>query len=504
MPKKIEAIENGAYRIRHLKVDAEVGDPSTPGFKPKLRLNRWGGECFLDIDFADEATEAELEEETDGEGITKVKWKIKTADDELELEYHVENKARMEPVVSGACNQCGRCCMYYQCPHFDPALPDKCSIHIDKAKQKRRDDESYTEWLLRRDDRCPSCFKPEMKHALLWSPECGVKVNWARTGTQEETFVFDLVLKKKPQSNILVFPMKSEGLKFGYQPFLTQEDIEQGTIRPPNVEGSYAVYHINKKNNEYMTGKAFHIYRPIAEDALGNKAWCSLYINPEITELVITVPQQFLDEAVYPVMIDPDLGHTAIGGSWTSIATTADTQRAGSAWTMPAPGGTANWIKAYVKHVDEGVSDTCDCKVFINQKDSVAAGQHGQIAIKENLNCPGNLHWEQFTLAGEALTEALVYILNIDGNRNDMAEKGDWYGVAYDVNGATAVASYNNAQTYCSEESSWIVSPHGTTRDYSIYVNYTELPPEGGGGAGAVVMDTKSLILDLLLEGVID
>lgn len=94
----IKRVENEAYEIKHLKVDVEVGDRKNPsGFKPKLKMKRWGGECFLDIDFAEETTEEELEEELDGKGnITKIKWKVKTATSELELEYYPLNPREFE------------------------------------------------------------------------------------------------------------------------------------------------------------------------------------------------------------------------------------------------------------------------------------------------------------------------------------------------------------------------------------------------------------------------
>jgi len=154
---------------------------------------------------------------------------------------------------------------------------------------------------------------------------------------------FELVQKKKRPAagNLFRFPLIAKKLRCSYQPFLTEQDIIEGTIRPLNLEGAYSFYHISKKNNQYITGKAFDLFRPIVEDALGNKAWCSPYINPEITELIITVPQPFLDEATYPITIDPDFGYSAIGGSWGVIGSEASTIRKGSAWAMPAPGGTA-------------------------------------------------------------------------------------------------------------------------------------------------------------------
>ncbi|MBA7706476.1 hypothetical protein ES703_115330 [subsurface metagenome] len=279
---------------------------------------------------------------------------------------------------------------------------------------------------------------------------------------------FELVLKAKPLTNSFAIPIKSKNLRFSKQPFLTLEDIDAGTSCPLNVEGSYAVYHATKKNNQYMTGKAFHIYRPIAEDALGNKAWCAIHIDGYIDpkNLTITIPQQFLDEATYPVSIDPDFGFTTIGASAVPIAEgELDNIRRGSAWAMPET-STANYIRAYI-----GGDAVCDCKAFINQKDSGGANTHGQIATKENLSCATAYHWEEFTLGEEALTEAVVYILNIMGNKDDIPKKEE-YRIKYDVNGALAVASYSVAAIYDPASDPWMDLPDETTRDFSIYCNY--------------------------------
>jgi len=285
---------------------------------------------------------------------------------------------------------------------------------------------------------------------------------------------FELVLKGKPLFNSFTIPIKSKNLRFSYQPFLTEQDIADGISRPLNVEGSYAVYHATKKNNQFMTGKAFHIYRPIAEDALGNKAWCSLHIDGYIDpkNLTITVPQQFLDEAVYPVTIDPDFGYSTIGSSIYHIANGAGSmRRRGSAWPMSAGGGTANYIRARI--FDNLNDNNCDCKVFINQKDSGGAGTHGQIATKENLACSKTEHWEEFTLSSEALTGGVVYILNILGGV--LPDKSDYYHVRGDEDGA--VASYTALDTYATPESPWVEDPEVTTKDYSIYCDYTETAP---------------------------
>lgn len=135
---------------------------------------------------------------------------------------------------------------------------------------------------------------------------------------------FDAVLYEKPKSNKLIFPMETEGLEFYYQGELTQKEKEQGASQPENVVGSYAVYHESKKGSfvlsggkDYKTGKAFHIYRPKIKDSDNNECWGNISI--ENNYLIVEISQEFLDKAIYPVIIDPYFGYTSYGANWQSI-----------------------------------------------------------------------------------------------------------------------------------------------------------------------------------------
>ena len=280
---------------------------------------------------------------------------------------------------------------------------------------------------------------------------------------------FEVVDKVKFSPYILNIPLVCRNTRWSKQLSLAQEDIDAGALRPENVINSHAVYHVTKKNNQYMTGKMFHFYRVKVIDAEGNWAWCDTDVDRHLdpTMLTITAPTEFMENAVYPVTWDPDLGYTAIGGSSILIASEdlSASRRQGSAWTMPA-GGTANYLRARLW--GDGV--VVDCKAFINQKDSGGAGTHGQIATDENLACAIAEHWEEFTLGGEVLTNGVVYILSVIGNDFDLDIEESYY-VKYDNNGA--VASYFEDQNYAAPENPWVDAPQGTTRDKSIYVNYT-------------------------------
>ena len=144
----------------------------------------------------------------------------------------------------------------------------------------------------------------------------------------EKGFEFEVILKKKPKTNKVQMSIETKGLKFYYQPELTQEEIDEGNIRPENVIGSYAVYHESKQGDyspmglkNYRAGKAFHIYRPKIIDSAGTEVWGELNITDNL--LTVEIPQDFLDNAVYPVRhaagltfgVDPE----SPGGSSTKI-----------------------------------------------------------------------------------------------------------------------------------------------------------------------------------------
>lgn len=180
-------------------------------------------------------------------------------------------------------------------------------------------------------------FQPQIK-IKRWNNECnfsvrlvntdldtptvkinGNKIQWQKEkvevhaypigelGKEGSSYEFRVILKEKPTSNILEFTTETKGLRFTYQPELTQKQISSGYIRPDNVIGSYAVYHATKKNHaigqtNYKTGKAFHIYRPKSRDFIGNSVWCELNIDIDNKLLTVTIPQDFLDNATYPII----------------------------------------------------------------------------------------------------------------------------------------------------------------------------------------------------------
>jgi hypothetical protein len=135
-------------------------------------------------------------------------------------------------------------------------------------------------------------------------------------------FKIDVLLNEKPDTNVFCYDIENaENYDFFYQPPLTAEEIAEGASRPPEIEGSYAVYHKTLANHElgkenYATGKVMHIPRPQVwelNNEAATKEWADM--SYEDGQLCVTARQKFLDNANYPVRIDPTFGYTTAGAS---------------------------------------------------------------------------------------------------------------------------------------------------------------------------------------------
>jgi hypothetical protein len=91
--------------------------------------------------------------------------------------------------------------------------------------------------------------------------------------------------------------------------FFRQPDF----VKEPFLKGSYAVYKKETLLGE-GTGKLCHIHRPEIIDARGRRCWGDLSIMGN--ELRITVPERWLSEAKYPVVVDPTIGTSTVGSQF--------------------------------------------------------------------------------------------------------------------------------------------------------------------------------------------
>lgn len=160
----------------------------------------------------------------------------------------------------------------------------------------------------------------------------------------EGNFKWDIDIARKPESNVLQFELKAHpGLSFHYQPDVRKlarkyRDIGDlfkanffgNSQQEPKNRGSYAVFCDKQGNHKsggkviakYFAGQIAAIYRPLCIDAEGNKSWGEVNISDCVEgkksntfSLKITIPEDFLEYAVYPIKIDPYIGPTTNNGS---------------------------------------------------------------------------------------------------------------------------------------------------------------------------------------------
>lgn len=125
-----------------------------------------------------------------------------------------------------------------------------------------------------------------------------------------DRFEYDVVLLAEPESNVIPIDISfPDGLTFYRQPSADYMRLHRMRC-DPSVIDSYAVYW-KERNGAYKTGKFCHIYRPRITDARGRAVWGSLAIAG--SRLLVTIPEDWLAEASYPVVVDPVIGTPARG-----------------------------------------------------------------------------------------------------------------------------------------------------------------------------------------------
>lgn len=296
----------------------------------------------------------------------------------------------------------------------------------------------------------------------------------------DDTLKFGLILHSIPDKSKIVtidgieyyqwqFKLTGwENFDFFYQPPLTQKEINEGSIRPDDVVGSYAVYHKTKKNHvigetNYQTGKIGHDYRPKFIDAQGKTEWAILQYDKGIR--TVSISKDFLDNAVYPVKANDTYGSTVIGATDASMAT-KDTSLNVSG-TMPA-NGTITAISYYLRFSTANKTAKVNYFGNDNNKSTGADSERTDIGNTDN-----NQHQYDFTISGD--TENV-------GDKCAVGVKFNGFSpvLKYDATTGTANAWVNASYyTYADAIPSTRETANAQERQYSVWLTYT---PSGGGG----------------------
>jgi len=291
---------------------------------------------------------------------------------------------------------------------------------------------------------------------------------------------YEMEFSKRPIGNTVVFNLTfPKGLRFSYQDTLyndwlaeqeanphnpnnlTWEQYQEAAHRPDNVVGSYAVYWA-KKNNKYKTGKFCHIYRPKVIDADGREMWAELNITGNV--MTITIDGKWLDDARYPVTLDPTLGYDSGGGSNWGYNNIKDT-----IWDVTDGSGGA--INTYYCRL-ESVAANTDVKMGVYECSQVDYDPEDGDLLEQALMA--NVEVGVNEVAGSSTNLSANTYYNIafipENSSND---------VYYDSDGNCGY--YTSGRTYADELSN--PYPGSTTihnRHYSLWVDYGGAAPPTG------------------------
>lgn len=297
----------------------------------------------------------------------------------------------------------------------------------------------------------------------------GEKVKWegekvsADIYALEEGHEFEVILKEKPKTNVVSFTIQDKGVEYFYQPELTEKEIEEGANRPENIIGSYAVYAKTQKTNyvggkEYKCGKVGHIYRPKIIDSAGTEVWGYLHIENGI--LSVTIPQDFLDKAVYPVRHAAGLtfGYTSAG------ATYIDNYNflIGGKYTLSADGSVTS-MTAFYQTVSSGKK--AKCAIYTSSGASFT-----RLGVTEEITNPAvDGVGQTFNFGTPVALTAADYLL---------ASWADGATVNLRADSSGGNIEYTNNYVYSSGYPNPFAHEFSASYKVSIYATYTA----GGGG----------------------
>lgn len=247
--------------------------------------------------------------------------------------------------------------------------------------------------------------------------------------------------------------------------------------RLPDVCRSISVYHVDKKNNEYTTGKIAHIYRPIAWDSAGMSVFCDFAEGEGLDDgdemdlaegLTVVIPQWFINEAKYPVVVDPTFGYTTQGGT---TALDAGNLIVGQLVTGAA--GTVDSLSAYISDALESQSgQICRVKAAI-YVDSSGALLKSSTEKTTGENVAG--HWGVFTGFSNQAVSAISYWIVIWSEAIAGQYTNARWLMNYDAN--SGKHGKTKSVTYVAGAGGWpdpLTSVTDTaTVEYSIYITYT-------------------------------
>lgn len=305
---------------------------------------------------------------------------------------------------------------------------------------------------------------------VFTTPKIDYQIYNIATSTEypEGAFEYQIDLNEKPDTNIVSFDIETKGLDFFYQPALTAEEIAEGANRPDNVIGSYAVYASENKINyvggkEYKVGKVGHIYRPKVVDSKGTEVWGDLNIDADKGILSVTIPQDFLDKAIYPVRHAAGLtfGYTSVGVSNLSYNNSTIALASLKGNYSASSGDTITNYHYYGKHGKSDANNYWRALAYVYEG-GVPTDAAGSLTAK--FTSTTDLNWQNSSDVTDILSNGVIYVIGFQIT----ATFAYTFQINYDSGSVPGRLGSDGVLT-----DPFVVSGTDSGRWYSIYATYT-------------------------------
>ncbi len=290
-------------------------------------------------------------------------------------------------------------------------------------------------------------------------------------------FEIEIGHASKPPTNKTTFTLQTKGFTFHKQGLAIAKAADPdmtNIIVPENMEGGYVAMHATKANNfnaadgtpikHYRTGQAFIILRPKAIDAKGTEAWGDLNIDADAGLMTVTLPQDFIDNAVYPIthVAGATFGYTTQGASAGSVTSTNSRAMVGSAFRHT--GVTGDTITMYSLSNLHGVTNASVDMTVYDFNGTVPVNR--TFAGTTVADTGGGGGWNNSSAVSQSLVNGTVYVVALGISLGT---------VNIDFNALSAGDRSNTTGTDLPDP--W--SESGTSANVlSMYATYTA----GGGG----------------------
>jgi hypothetical protein len=274
-----------------------------------------------------------------------------------------------------------------------------------------------------------------------------------KTADGDSAMEINLILYDKPKNNVFTFDVgNADKFDFYQQPEgLTDE-----------LTGSYAVYSKTLRNNQYGTGKAFQIFRPLVTDDKGATTWATLKYDSGV--LSVEVPEDFLDNAAYPVVVDPILGYSTVCSAGSRAP--ANNKVEMSCWVATEDG----IITSTTWRLSTGTSNAQDAKLGIYFKNSSSLYTLLDSAMSSQVPGYGTT-WVTASINNVKMEIGQTYCMGAQGSNPAETVCYDWSASHTDYENYSAVP-YPNLPTKVGTPTNSF-----SNEQYSAYATYTATPP---------------------------